>query len=214
MDTPTMTKPKQVHFMLDLETLDTAPTAHVLSAALVMFDPITGEVLWPPRDIEYTFLFNAVREIFNTKRSIVFGLAHQNGSTISAKTLAWWNKQNKANFDTLIKDDETNWSLQEFLIDFSRTMTHLTKVDECDVHIWCTGTFDIDIVKNATERYGLSWKLPYWSGKDVRVARQIAETFDLLDNTPEVTHDAYDDCIRQIKYVSAVYGKLNNAGSV
>ena len=138
METPTMTKPKQVHFMLDLETLDTAPTAHVLSAALVMFDPITGEVLGPPRDIEYTFLFNAVREIFNTKRSIVFGLAHQNGSTISAKTLAWWNKQNKAYFDTLIKDDETNWSLQEFLIDFSRTMTHLTKVDECDVHIWCT----------------------------------------------------------------------------
>ena len=56
--------------------------------------------------------------------------------------------------------------------------------------------------------------LPYWSAKDVRVARQIAETFDLLDYTPEVTHDAYDDCIRQIKYVSAVYGRLYHTRSV
>lgn len=209
-----MSKPKQVHFMLDLETLDTAPTAHVLSAALVMFDPITGEVLKPAEEPEYVFLFDAVKTIFNTKKSIIFGLEHQNGSTVSVRTLNWWNKQNKAYFDTLINIDENGWSWHRFLIDFSRTMSHLVGVEECDVHVWCTGTFNIDIVKNATERYGLTWRLPYWSGKDVRVARQIAETFDLLDHTPEVTHDAYDDCIRQIKYVSAVYGKLNNAGSV
>lgn len=207
-------KAKQVHFMLDLETLDTAPTAHVLSAALVMFDPITGEVIEPTRDIDNVFVFDAVKTTFKTKKSIVFGLEHQNGSTISLKTLKWWNETNKAYFDTLLTNNDNGWELLKFLVDFSNTVSHLIDREECEVHVWCTGSFDLDILKSATERYGLSWKLPYWSAKDVRVARHIAETFNLLDHTPEVTHDAYDDCIRQIKYVSAVYGKLNNARSV
>lgn len=209
-----MSIPEEVHFMLDLETLDTAPTAHMLSAALVMFDPVTGKVLAPPQDPEYTLLFNSVREIFNTKKSIVFGLGHQMGSTVSTRTLDWWNKTNKAYFDTLITGDTNKGSLNDFLIDFSRTTNRLINIDECEVHVWCTGTFDVDIIRNATERHGLRWHLPYWSVKDVRVARHLAETFNLLDHAPEVTHDAYDDCIRQIKYVSAVYGKLNNARSV
>lgn len=210
-----MSKPKQVHFMLDLETLDTAPTAHVLSAALVLFDPITGDVLPPPQDEPgYAFLFNSVSETYKTKKSIVFRLEDQNGSTVSFRTLNWWNQQNKAYFDTLIADDKKNWSLMDFLVDFSRTINRLINIDECEVHVWCTGTFDVDILKNATERAGLEWNLPYWATKDVRVARQLVETFDLLDEELEVTHDAYDDCIRQIKYVSAVYGKLNNARSV
>lgn len=207
-------KTKQVHFMLDLETLDTAPTAHVLSAALVMFDPITGEVLAPSDDIDDVFMFESVKNILKTKKSIVFGLENQYGSTISIKTLDWWNKQNKAYFDKLIMGKDAEWTLHRFIVDFTRTMSHLIEVEGCEVHVWNTGTFDLDILKNATKRYGLSWKLPYWSAKDVRVARQTAETFNLLDHTPEVTHDAYDDCIRQIKYVSAVYGKLNNARSV
>lgn len=209
-----MSKPKSIHFMLDLETLDTAPTAHVLSAALVIFDPITGEILAPEQTIENSLLFKYVRRIFDTKKSIVFGLEHQAGATVSAKTLNWWNQQNKQYFYSLISTEESEDTFHAFLIDFSNTMYDLVNFEECDVHVWCTGTFDLDILRNATARYGLKWNVPYWAYKDVRVAKQMAETFNLLDEIPEVTHDAYDDCLRQIKYVSAVYGKLNNARSV
>lgn len=106
-----MSETKQVHFMLDLETLDTAPTAHVLSAALIMFDPITGEVIAPSDDIDNVFMFDSVKTILKTKKSIVFGLEHQAESTISAKTLGWWNTQNKAYFDTLLTADDDSWSL-------------------------------------------------------------------------------------------------------
>ena len=41
----------------------------------------------------------------------------------------------------------------------------------------------------------------------------MAEDFELIGDM-EASHNAYEDCLRQIKYVSAVYGKLNNARSV
>ena len=210
-----MSKPKSIHLMLDLETLDTTPTAHVLSAALVMFDPITGEILDPPSGFEDIFIFKYARRSFNSRKQQVFGLDHQNGSTISAKTLLWWHNTNKQFLDEMTMVDSNHQeSFNEFLIDFTNTMHELVNIRELDVNIWCTGSFDLDILKNATERYGLKWNVPYWAYKDVRVARQMVETFDLLDEPITTTHDAFDDCLRQIKYVSAVYGKLNNARSV
>lgn len=82
-----MSKPKSIHFMLDLETLDTAPTAHVLSAALAMFDPITGEVLKPSDDFDNMFILDSAKKAFNSRKQLVFGVDHQNGSTVSVRTL-------------------------------------------------------------------------------------------------------------------------------
>lgn len=210
-----MSKPKSIHLMLDLETLDTAPTAHVLSAALVIFDPITGEVLNPPDDLEDVFIFESVKKTFNSRKQLVFGLDHQNGSTVSIQTLLWWHNTNKQFLDEMTMVDSNHQeSFHKFIIDFTSTMRELVKIREFDVNIWCTGTFDLDILRNATRRYGLVWNVPYWAYKDVRVARQMAETFDLLDEPIATTHDAYEDCLRQIKYVSAVYGRLNNTRSV
>ena len=210
-----MSKPKSIHLMLDLETLDTTPTAHVLSAALVMFDPITGEILDPPSGFEDIFIFKYARRSFNSRKQQVFGLDHQNGSTVSLHTLQWWHNTNKPFLDEMTMVDSNHQeSFHGFLIDFTNTMHELVNIRELDVNIWCTGTFDLDILRNATRRYGLVWNVPYWAYKDVRVARQMAETFDLLDEPITTTHDAFDDCLRQIKYVSAVYGRLNNTRSV
>lgn len=210
-----MSKSKSIHLMLDLETLDAAPTAHVLSAALVMFNPITGEILNPPDSLDNMFILDAAKKSFNSRKQLVFGLDHQNGSTVSVQTLLWWHNTNKQFLDEMTMVDSNHQeSFHKFIIDFTNTMHELIKTRELDVNIWCTGSFDLDILKNATERYGLAWNVPYWAYKDVRVARQMAETFDLLDEPIKTTHDAFDDCLRQIKYVSAVYGKLNNARSV
>lgn len=209
-----MSKPQTVHLMVDLETLDTAPTAHVLSASVVMFDPITGDVIGMPSDAKIFADYNVINWALHKKRPMNFGLAKQAGATVSTNTLSWWQDTNKEYFDKLISDTSTaGMTFEDFIRQFNGDIHSLINVEELDVCVWCTGTFDLDILRSASKRYGIEWAVPYWTYKDVRVARQMAEDFELIGDM-EASHNAYEDCLRQIKYVSAVYGKLNNAGSV
>ena len=209
-----MSKPQTVHLMVDLETLDTAPTAHVLSASVVMFDPITGYVTGMAEHVETLTDYNVINWAFRKQRPMNFGLAKQAGATVSTGTLSWWHDTNKEYFDELISDaSAAGMAFEDFIRQFNGELYDLITVKELDVCVWCTGTFDLDILRSASKRYGIEWAVPYWAYKDVRVARQMAEDFELIGDM-EASHNAYEDCLRQIKYVSAVYGKLNNAGSV
>lgn len=60
-----------INFMLDIETLDVKPNAHILEIALVKFDIITGVV-------------DECASIHHT-----FGLKNQGGN-IDCDTLYWW----------------------------------------------------------------------------------------------------------------------------
>jgi len=90
-----MSKPQTVHLMVDLETLDTAPTAHVLSASVVMFDPITGYVTGMAEHVETLTDYNVINWAFRKNRPMNFGLAKQTGATASTSTLCWWQDTNK-----------------------------------------------------------------------------------------------------------------------
>ena len=208
-----MAKPQAIHLMVDLETLDTAPTAHVLSASVVMFDPVTGEVTALTPDSERTTeAFKSILYSFVSKKPINFGLKTQKGATTSTSTLAWWQKTNATYFQELA-GEHNDACFERFITGFNDMMKYLVKEQELDVCIWCTGSFDLDILRSASERYGLRWQVPYWAYKDVRVARQIAEDFELIGDM-EASHNAYEDCLRQIKYVSAVYGRLNHTRTI
>jgi len=209
-----MSKPQTVHLMVDLETLDTAPTAHVLSASVVMFDPITGDIISMDENEKIFADYNVINWAFRKKRPMNFGLAKQIGATVSMSTLSWWHNTNKEYFDKLISDTSaTGMTFDDFIHQFNGDFHNLVKIEELNVCVWCTGTFDLDILRSASKRYGIEWAVPYWAYKDVRVARQMAEDF-LLVGVMEASHNAYEDCLRQINYVSAVYGKLNRARSV
>lgn len=182
----------QVHFMLDLETLDTKPSAHILELALICFCPYTGRV----------------NEALS--RHVRFGLIPQKGATASTSTLNWWATTNLEYFTTLIDnsksyDEPLHFVLSEFADLFSSIR------ENSELRIWNTGMFDVDIINDAARRSINTFNnlINFWEVRDVRSLRQVAEDFGLLNDEWPTSHNAKDDCLRQISYVHSVYGALS-----
>lgn len=188
-----MENTSNVHFMLDLETLDTKPSAHILELALVCFCPFTGRV----------------NETLS--RHVRFGLSQQAGATISPSTLKWWIVTNQSYFVELITAVDSLLKVELFKIyDLIKQARELG-----EVRVWNTGTFDVDIINNAFVRE-LAIKEPlfqFWEVRDVRSLRQLTEDFGIYDGEWPISHNAKDDCLRQISYVHSVYGALSERGT-
>lgn len=182
-----------VHFMLDLETLDTKPSAHILELALVCFCPFTGRV----------------NE--SLSRHVRFGLTPQTGATISPSTLKWWVVTNQSYMNELFTEVDNILKVELFKIfDLFKQARELG-----EVRVWNTGTFDIDIVNSAFERE-LNINEPiikFWEVRDVRSLRQLNDDFGLNNDEWPTSHNAKDDCLRQISYVHSVYGALSERGT-
>lgn len=182
-----------VHFMLDLETLDTKPSAHILELALVCFCPFTGRV----------------NEALS--RHVRFGLTPQVGATISPSTLKWWTITNQSYFVELITAVDSILKVEMFKIfDLVKQARELG-----EVRVWNTGTFDVDIINDAFKRE-LSINEPifnFWEVRDVRSLRQLNDDFGLNNDEWPTSHNAKDDCLRQISYVHSVYGALSERGT-
>mgnify|MGYP002677519024 CR=1 FL=1 len=182
----------QVHFMLDLETLDTKPSAHILELALICFCPYTGRV----------------NEALS--RHVRFGLFPQERATISPSTLSWWSNENQQYFMNLINNtDADNVFLKDVLFEIVELFNDVREHSE--LRIWNTGTFDVDIVNDAVKRvfYEVKNVINFWEVRDVRSLRQVAEDFGLNNDEWPTSHNAKDDCLRQISYVHSVYGALS-----
>lgn len=186
----------QVHFMLDLETLDTKPSAHILELALICFCPFTGRV----------------NEALS--RHVRFGLIPQKGATASTSTLNWWTTTNLEYFTTLIDntksyDEPLHFVLSEFADLFNSVR------ENSALRIWNTGMFDIDIINDAARRSmsSITGLINFWEVRDVRSLRQVTEDFGLLNDEWPTSHNAKDDCLRQISYVHSVYGALSERGT-
>lgn len=182
----------QVHFMLDLETLDTKPSSHILELALICFCPYTGRV----------------NEALS--RHVRFGLIPQKGATASTSTLNWWATTNLEYFTTLIDnsksyDEPLHFVLSEFADLFSSIR------ENSELRIWNTGMFDVDIINDAARRSINTFNslINFWEVRDVRSLRQVAEDFGLNNDEWPTSHNAKDDCLRQISYVQSVYGALS-----
>lgn len=182
-----------VHFMLDLETLDTKPSAHILELGLICFCPFTGRV----------------NEALS--RHVRFGLTPQQGATISTSTLSWWATENPTYMLELFTNK--NGELYDELFKLYETLTSARELGS--VCIWNTGTFDVDIINNAVKRELSINKaaINFWEVRDVRSLRQLNDDFGLNNDEWPTSHNAKDDCLRQISYVHSVYGALSERGT-
>lgn len=186
----------QVHFMLDLETLDTKPSAHILELALICFCPFTGRV----------------NEALS--RHVRFGLIKQTGATVSTSTLSWWSNENQPYFMELISNNNAdNAFLKDELLEIVELFNNVREHSE--LRIWNTGTFDVDIINDAAKRvfYEIKNVINFWEVRDVRSLRQVTEDFGLYNGEWPTSHNAKDDCLRQISYVHSVYGALSERGT-
>lgn len=174
------------NMMIDLETLGTFMNAPVVTIGACFFDPMTGEI----GDKFY-------RKI-DMVDSMRFGSA-------SGDTLRWWLKQDPAAQAELANGND---ALSAVLIDLG-----LFYNTGHDAAVWGNGpTFDITILDYAYHKcLGKTAPWAFWNVRDVRTVVQLAEG---LVKKPAaftkggVAHNALDDCIFQVGYVSKMWQAL------
>lgn len=174
------------NLMLDIETLGAFMNAPVVTIGACFFNPMTGEV----GDKFY--------------RKIDMADAMRFG-TVDPETLRWWLKQ----------DPAAQKELTSGVLKLSKALSDLVAFYNSgnDAAIWGNGpTFDITILDYAYWKcLGQKAPWPFWNVRDVRTVVQLAEG---LVKKPAaftkggVAHNALDDCIFQVGYVSKMWQAL------
>lgn len=161
------------HAMIDLETLDTNPTAAILSIGAVKFDPYNpgstphDKTLWKP-DIEEQLA---------------------KGRTTSDSTLEWWSKQDEHIRDMTFTS-EGRVPVGNIFTELNR---YLVGVDK----IWCQGPqFDMVMLEDIYRQYEHHNNWAFWQIMDSRTL------FNLMPKDPrkdiqENLHSADDDAYWQ-----------------
>lgn len=175
------------HVMVDMETTGTGPDAAILSVGFVQFNPATGEQL-------------ASRSVKIDLRSAV-----EHGGVIEPGTMQWWAEQSDAAREVLRPRNACSFPVAMHTI-----QTWLDGVGPA--YIWSNGAgFDCVVLRRALERAGYkAW--PFWMDCDVRtmvmLGRQLG--FDPKTDMPfeGTVHNALDDAVHQVKYVSAIWQRL------
>lgn len=159
--------------MIDIETLDTLPTAAVLSIGAVYFDRVTGDI----------------GDKFYAK--IDFSSACSIGTT-SKDTMEWWGNQSEDARLEAFGGVELPADAALRLADFINP----------DTKIWGNGSiFDITILENWFRELKLSAAWDFWNVRDVRTAVDLYNINPKDYIRDGVHHNAIDDCLFQIKYL-------------
>lgn len=169
-----------IHAMIDIETLDTAPSSTVLSVGAVKFNPYNANdpyerMLWRPSVDEQL----------------------EGGRTTSDDTLAWWAKQD-ANIREVTFTEDGRIPLKQF---FAETNKYLVGVDK----IWCQGPqFDMVILENLFKQFNHHRNWAFWQVQDCRTI------FNMMPADPrkaiqEDLHDASADAFFQAVCVQQTF---------
>lgn len=168
-----------MNIMLDLETLDTAPSTVILSIGLAAFtDTELGETRYfvPSMQEQITL-----------------------GRTVSASTIQWWMGQNSA--AKKVFEEQKRTTSKNLADVLSGVAFFIEKYP--DVKVWSYGAnFDVPILQHAFEQMGM--KLP-WKYPNVRCLRTFCDERKApYRQNFGVAHNAVDDAISQAKHVIAV----------
>lgn len=178
------------HIMLDIETLDTKPSAVVISIGAVAFNPATDD---KGEEFYYEFADLAIQQTM--------------GRTLSADTVGWWMQQDalaRQVFSPRAKDDLMRLATVDVLVKFSE---FIGRNGDKDAYIWGNGAdFDNIIVGSLYESFG--FKKP-WSYSRNRCYRTMK---DLAPKTKAVRvgthHNALDDALTQAQHLQDILKQI------
>lgn len=174
------------NLMIGLETLGTFMNAPVVTIGACFFDPMTGEI----------------GDKFYRKIDMVDAIRH---GSANGDTLKWWFTQGADAQKELTSGKELLSEALKALSAFYNT-GHVAAV-------WANGPgFDTAILDYAYHKcLGKTAPWSFWNVRDVRTVVQLAEG---LVKKPAaftkggVAHNALDDCIFQVGYVSKMWQAL------
>ncbi|NRA42467.1 MAG: 3'-5' exoribonuclease [Pseudomonadales bacterium] len=178
-------EPDDYELMLDIETLGTNNNAVILSIGVTVFSVSENN---PCADSFYCEL--PVQPQID------------NGRTICASTLKWWQRQKTV--CPIVHDDENEAN------NFAETVEKL--VDLCEFigtkypgrKIWAHGTtFDIVRTESLLEDFGMKVPWSWWSVMDCRTVTNLIDCRSKANN-----HNALDDAINQARWIIKAKKKL------
>lgn len=178
------------HFMVDIETLSTKSNAVVLSIGAVNFDPYSLT-----QHDEQTFYAE-------------LNLEQQANRDVSISTAKWWMEQiaqSPSGISVFTKENKVQVRNALLLLrDFFNTCME----GEKGKVVWaCDPDFDLTILSNLFAEYKLDHELPwkYNEARSVRTVRMLEKEFFNQAKKQEASHNALDDCLRQVKEIKAFY---------
>ncbi len=172
--------------MFDLETLDTKPSAVILSLGAVKFDP-RQKGLDPDAE----------------RLSLRLEIDPQSamGRTISDDTIAWWATQSKEAQEAAFSD-VNRVTVEDAIDQFHKFVWNSERV-------WSQGSFDVNIIEHLYTSIGKPYAWQYWQVRDSRTL------FDFVDGQLDRTkhHDAVEDAIAQAEAVQRALRKIGWNGT-
>lgn len=172
--------------MFDLETLDTKPSAVILSLGAVKFDP-RQKGLDPDAE----------------RLSLRIEIDPQSamGRTISDDTIAWWATQSKEAQEAAF-GDANRVTVEDAIEQFHKFVWNSERV-------WSQGSFDVNIIEHLYTTMNKPYAWQYWQVRDSRTL------FDFVDGSLDRTkhHDAVEDAISQAEAVQRALRKIGWTGT-
>lgn len=192
------------HVVIDLETLDTKPSAAVIAVAAVAIDP-------DKRDI-YRFYYPVTLDS-NLKV----------GRTINGDTLGWWMRLVTQSPEaaklmevvSLSGEENNHYGLEHVLIKLAAWLKELM-TDKSGLCVWGNGAdFDIAILNSAFAGCGLD--IPWYYG-NVRCLRTLRFVSGFHDKWPDyydtvkpmVPHHALYDALAEALWLDVILDNLNH----
>ena len=169
------------HLMIDIETLDTRPSAVVLSVAVLMFDPLSRKQ----------------EEMFSANIDVGTQIALE-GRTMSIDTVKWWMQQG---YDARVKAFASPVSVD--LRDAQETLAGIIKRPDVEA-IWANDPdFDCTILRDLM---GYDFKWPFYKHRSMRTIKALFPAAYEAEGYGEfVAHDPMEDCKKQAWHVMNVY---------
>lgn len=167
--------------MIDIEGLDVNPTATILTIGAQLFDPFGEGIYDSPGSTFYSRI----------------SMESQPNRTIDDGTLNWWSQQSDEAKEEAFGEDNR--------IDLKDALIEITRMVRRSSLVFANGTtYDITILEHAYKERGMGQP---WKYSSVRDARTIYSLYPDL-KMPPTSHNALDDCFRQIALLQVTLQKL------
>ncbi|WP_394131944.1 3'-5' exonuclease [Marinobacter nauticus] len=176
--------------MADIETLDTRPSAVVISIGVVLFNRREPKVKMKELNLKFG------KKEFRDEQIMM-------GRTVDKETVAWWKGQ-EPDAKRIFKQANVT-SMEDAL---NKLTAFLTQGDT-NYLIWGNGSdFDNTIITSLYESFGMQAPWKFWNN---RCFRTFKGEHGHITRPPEfqgVKHDAVDDARQQARYLQAIYAEL------
>jgi exodeoxyribonuclease VIII len=174
---------------IDLETLDTRSTAAVLAIGVAPFNLTTGVV-------------------GSAETSLYVGVKLESAlktGTVSASTLRWWMKQNRAAQDAAFSGSRTIQEALQVLAQYFGTLNCAAS----ELRVWANGpAFDIAILDRLHDKCGYPVPWAYYNVRDYRTVIDLAQRQGYPTPKTPVAHNALADAQKQAAVLCARYKDL------